>query len=75
MCQYHDVIILFNFPLSIRRQIRAIDRMAEAGVHFWDYGNAFLLEASRAGELSQNIGVPAGLFQMYRQASSINRTK
>ena len=75
MCQYHDVIIFFNIPLSIRRQIRAIDRMAEAGVHFWDYGNAFLLEASRAGELSQNIGVPVGLFQMYRQTFSINRTK
>jgi len=34
---------------SLRRQMGAIDRMAERGMHFWDYGNAFLLEASRAG--------------------------
>lgn len=34
---------------SLRRQVRAINAMAERGLHFWDYGNAFLLEASRAG--------------------------
>jgi urocanate hydratase len=34
---------------SLRRQVAAINRMTAGGMHFWDYGNAFLLEASRAG--------------------------
>uniref|UniRef100_A0A8C9VLD6 Urocanate hydratase n=1 Tax=Scleropages formosus TaxID=113540 RepID=A0A8C9VLD6_SCLFO len=34
---------------SLRRQVRAINKLAEAGMFFWDYGNAFLLEAQRAG--------------------------
>jgi urocanate hydratase len=34
---------------SLRRQVTAINKMAENGMYFWDYGNAFLLEASRAG--------------------------
>jgi urocanate hydratase len=34
---------------SLRRQVEAINAMAGRGMHFWDYGNAFLLEASRAG--------------------------
>ena len=34
---------------SLRRQVRAINTLSERGMHFWDYGNAFLLEASRAG--------------------------
>lgn len=34
---------------SLVRQINAINRMASTGMYFWDYGNAFLLEASRAG--------------------------
>ena len=34
---------------SLRRQVAAINKMAEAGTFFWDYGNAFLLESSRAG--------------------------
>ncbi len=34
---------------SLRRQIRAINRLADRGMYFFDYGNAFLLEASRAG--------------------------
>jgi urocanate hydratase len=34
---------------SLRRQVAAIDAVAERGMNFWDYGNAFLLEASRAG--------------------------
>ncbi len=33
---------------SLRRQVAAINKMAENGMYFWDYGNAFLLEASRA---------------------------
>lgn len=34
---------------SLRRQVAAINKHTEKGTYFFDYGNAFLLEASRAG--------------------------
>ena len=34
---------------TLRRHAAAINTMAERGMYFWDYGNAFLLEASRVG--------------------------
>ncbi|XP_021121655.1 urocanate hydratase isoform X4 [Heterocephalus glaber] len=34
---------------SLRRHISAINRLAKENFFFWDYGNAFLLEAHRAG--------------------------
>ncbi|MBQ6310752.1 MAG: urocanate hydratase [Bacteroidales bacterium] len=34
---------------SLRRQIAAINRLNDRGMYFFDYGNAFLLESSRAG--------------------------
>ena len=34
---------------SLRRQVAAINKLTKRGMHFWDYGNSFLLEASRAG--------------------------
>ena len=34
---------------SLRRQIAAINRLTARGMYFFDYGNAFLLESSRAG--------------------------
>ena len=34
---------------SLRRQAAAIGRLAAKGMYFFDYGNAFLLECSRAG--------------------------
>uniref|UniRef100_A0A2K5N0N0 Urocanate hydratase n=1 Tax=Cercocebus atys TaxID=9531 RepID=A0A2K5N0N0_CERAT len=34
---------------SLRRQVSAINRLAKEKFFFWDYGNAFLLEAQRAG--------------------------
>ncbi len=34
---------------SLRRQVTAINKIAEQGMYFFDYGNAFLLESSRAG--------------------------
>lgn len=34
---------------SLRRQAASINQHAERGTYFFDYGNAFLLEASRAG--------------------------
>ena len=35
--------------ISLRRQIAAINKHTQKGTYFFDYGNAFLLEASRAG--------------------------
>lgn len=34
---------------SLVRQVNAIKEMTARGMYFWDYGNAFLLEAGRAG--------------------------
>ncbi len=34
---------------SLRRHAAAVGRLADKGMYFFDYGNAFLLEASRAG--------------------------
>lgn len=34
---------------SLRRQVAAINKHAERGTYFFDYGNAFLLESARAG--------------------------
>jgi urocanate hydratase len=45
---------------SLVRQVAAIDRMAGQGTFFWDYGNAFLLEASRAGA---DVRRPDGRFR------------
>ena len=42
---------LFNEKVqkSLRRHAKAINKHTEKGTYFFDYGNAFLLEASRAG--------------------------
>ncbi len=45
---------------SLRRQVVAINRLTEKGMYFFDYGNAFLLEASRA---DANIMKPDGTFR------------
>ncbi len=45
---------------SLRRQVAAINRLADRGMYFFDYGNAFLLEASRAGA---DVMDPAGGFR------------
>ncbi len=34
---------------SLRRHVAAINRLSDNGMYFFDYGNAFLLESSRAG--------------------------
>ena len=34
---------------SLIRHVNAVNAMSEKGMYFWDYGNAFLLEAGRAG--------------------------
>jgi len=43
---------------SLRRQATAINNHAKKGTYFFDYGNAFLLEASRAGA---DIMAPNGI--------------
>jgi urocanate hydratase len=43
---------------SLRRQAKAINDHASRGTYFFDYGNAFLLEASRAGaDVMSNDGL------------------
>jgi urocanate hydratase len=51
---------------SLRRQALAINRHAARGTYFFDYGNAFLLEASRAGA---DIMAPDGI--NFRYASYV----
>jgi urocanate hydratase len=46
---------------SLRRQVAVINKLAQNGLFFWDYGNAFLLEASRAG--AENLLNPDGSFR------------
>lgn len=48
---------------SLRRQVAAINRLTARGMFFWDYGNAFLLEASRAGADVCKEGAPLGVFR------------
>ena len=44
---------------SLLRHIAAVNACVAKGTHFWDYGNAFLLECSRAGA---DIAKPDGRF-------------
>ncbi len=42
---------------SLKRQVDAINKLTAKGMYFFDYGNAFLLEASRAGaDILKNDG-------------------
>ncbi|MED6297816.1 MAG: urocanate hydratase, partial [Candidatus Thermoplasmatota archaeon] len=34
---------------TLNRHVNAVNQMVANGMHFWDYGNAFMLESSRAG--------------------------
>ena len=45
---------------SLRRQVAAINRLADRGMYFFDYGNAFLLESPRAGA---DVTSPNGRFR------------
>ena len=38
-----------SVQISLRRHVNSINSLTEKGTRFWDYGNAFLLESSRAG--------------------------
>ena len=42
---------------TLKRHVSAINKLAKAGMYFFDYGNAFLLESSRAGaEITKEDG-------------------
>lgn len=41
--------------------MNAINALADAGLFFWDYGNAFLLEAKRCGADVSAADDPTGL--------------
>ena len=45
---------------SLRRQVAAINQLTQRGMYFFDYGNAFLLQSSRAGA---DILLPDGKFR------------
>ena len=45
---------------SLRRHVAAVNRLTAKGMYFFDYGNAFLLESSRAGA---DILLPDGRFR------------
>ena len=45
---------------SLRRHVAAVNRLTARGMYFFDYGNAFLLESSRAGA---DIMGPDGKFR------------
>ncbi len=45
---------------TLRRHVAAINKLAAKGMYFFDYGNAFLLESSRAGA---DVMKPDGTFK------------
>lgn len=49
MIQHQPLVFQDNVKRSLRRHAKAIQKHTDKGTYFFDYGNAFLLEASRAG--------------------------
>jgi len=49
MMANHPELFKEKVQASLRRQAEAINKHTAKGTYFFDYGNAFLLEASRAG--------------------------
>jgi urocanate hydratase len=49
MMAAEPVKFMEHVKASLRRQVKAINDHSVRGTYFFDYGNAFLLEASRAG--------------------------
>ncbi|GJM28345.1 MAG: urocanate hydratase [Cyclobacteriaceae bacterium] len=49
MMARHPDDFMKKVQVSLCRQVDAINRLAGRGMYFFDYGNAFLLESSRAG--------------------------
>ncbi|WP_027125834.1 urocanate hydratase [Gelidibacter mesophilus] len=49
MMANHPMLFKEKVQETLRRHAKAINKHTEKGTYFFDYGNAFLLEASRAG--------------------------
>ena len=49
----------------------AINKLSDRGMFFWDYGNAFLLEASRAGNVRARLSLPAAVLRDARYSSRV----
>lgn len=60
MMAYESEKFKLKVQESLRRHVEAINRLTAKGMYFFDYGNAFLLEASRAGA---DILKPDGTFR------------
>ena len=57
---------------SLRRQVAAINRLTARGMYFFDYGNAFLLESSRAGaDVWYTAAVPQSTERRFRYPSYV----
>lgn len=62
--RFHDAV-----QESLRRQVKAINTLSERGMYFFDYGNAFLLESSRAGaDIMSDNGDGSFRYPSYVQA-------
>ena len=58
---------------SLLRHIAAVNACVEKGMRFWDYGNAFLLEASRAGARDRARLTKRARRRGVKNAPSLNR--
>ena len=57
---------------TLRRHVKAVNTLAEQGMYFFDYGNAFLLESKRAGaDVSPLPGRGAGGEAEFRYPSYV----
>ncbi|HRI01783.1 MAG TPA: urocanate hydratase [Saprospiraceae bacterium] len=45
---------------TLRRHVAAVNELSDQGMYFWDYGNAFLVEAQRAGADIVDDNRPSG---------------
>ena len=51
---------------SLRRHVAAVNRLADKGMYFFDYGNAFSWKAPAPGPMSSRPTVPSGIRPMCR---------
>jgi urocanate hydratase len=59
-------LFLQKVKSTLRRHVTAINTLAERGMYFWDYGNAFLLEAGKAGaNIWQHTPTPTYKYPSY----------
>ena len=57
---------------SLKRQVAAINKLSANGMYFFDYGNAFLLESSRAGaDIYKNTDKNSTVNQEFRYQSYV----